>query len=61
MTILNMLDYVRTRLFHCFAVVLRSTLALIADQLIGIARGLHHLHSDELIHGDLKGVSKAFT
>lgn len=25
------------------------------DLLIGITRGLHHLHSNELVHGDLKG------
>lgn len=29
-------------------------------QLIGITRGLQHLHFNHLIHGDLKGVSDAF-
>ena len=27
-------------------------------QLLGITRGLHHLHSNEVIHGDLKGVGR---
>jgi len=65
----NMLKYVRTYTqvdraslvssFASFAVVYLSI--LIADaQLLGITRGLHHLHSGGIIHGDLKGVSKAF-
>lgn len=30
-------------------------------QLLGIANGLQHLHSIEVVHGDLKGVSKGQT
>ena len=30
-------------------------------QLLGITRGLHHLHSNEVIHGDLKGVGRALS
>lgn len=29
-------------------------------QLLGITRGLNYLHSNEVVHGDLKGVSGAF-
>lgn len=29
-------------------------------QLLGITRGLDYLHSNEVIHGDLKGVSGVF-
>jgi len=65
----NMLNYVRTQeqvdranlvsSFASFAVVCWSILT--ADvQLLGITRGLYHLHSSGIIHGDLKGVSKAF-
>ncbi|KAF9641962.1 kinase-like protein, partial [Thelephora ganbajun] len=42
----NMLQYMRTR----EKVDCRSLL-------LGITRGLHHLHSHEVIHGDLKGLN----
>lgn len=66
----NMLEYLRTKeqvdrvglvslpvsWWH-----LNNSQGFIADvQLIGITRGLQHLHFNHLIHGDLKGVSNAF-
>jgi len=64
-----MLNYVRTQeevdrpgLVSSFAsfVVVYWSILIVDFQLLGITRGLHHLHSSGMFHGDLKGVSKAF-
>ena len=38
---------------------MRGTMLIADVQLRGITRGLDYLHSNEVIHGDLKGVSGA--
>ena len=34
--------------------------ALTSSQLVGVTRGLDYLHSNEVIHGDLKSVSRLY-
>jgi len=57
----NMLDYVRDkpnadRFGLVSLILLRSGLPLTGLQLVGVTCGLDYLHSNDVIHGDLKGV-----